>query len=267
LKNSLITAILAVLVAHLLATWHERATELRRMRTQAARMATLLLNEVAGLRVNLLDKYYFITAHWDAVRHAATGTYEASAIDIASLELTGDRLTQTTELSERPIDLFCTALRRIKIMLNEYAEPAAEFTAPAMRGMLALRLYNVCTVEKTLAELEDTLRHEKARLAHLMRPGWRRLFTQPPAAPAAGPASCNVCGLCGAAINRAKFLANEDHHHEDYHLIDKSGALRPADSLLCRAPMLRELAGTEISGNALKGLKENPVAPSKIQAS
>lgn len=262
MKNSLITAILAVLVAHLLATWHERATELRRMRTQAARMATLLLNEVSGLRVNLLDKYYFITAHWDAVRHAATGTYEASAIDVASLEQTGDRLTQTTELSERPIDLFCTALRRIKIMLNEYAEPAAEFTAPAMRGMLALRLYNVCTVEKTLAELEDNLRHEKARLAHLMRPRFRRLFAQAPAAPTAGPAACY---LCGATVNRAKFLANEDHHHEDYHLIDKSGALRPADSLLCRSPMLRELAGVEISSNALKGLKENPVAPSKIQ--
>jgi hypothetical protein len=130
--------------------------------------------------------------------------------------------------------------------------------------MLALRLYNVCTVEKTLAELEDNLRHEKARLAHLMRPRFRRLFAQAPAALTAGPAACY---LCGAAVNRAKFLANEDHHHEDYRLIDKSGALRPADSLVCRAPMLRELAGVEISSNALKGLKENPVAPSKIQAS
>jgi hypothetical protein len=264
LSNSLVTAILGVLVAHLLATWHERATELRRMRTQAARMATLLLNEVSGLRVNLLDKYYFITAHWDAVRHAAIGTYEASAVDVASLEQTSDRLTQMTELSERPIDLFCTALRRIKIMLNEYTEPAAEFAAPAVRGMLALRLYNVCTVEKTLAELEDNLRDEKARLAHLMRPRWRRLLARAPAPRAAGPVSCY---LCGAGVNREKFLANEDHHHEDYHLIDKSGMLRPADSLLCRAAMLRELAGAEISRSALKGLKENPVAPAKIQQS
>jgi hypothetical protein len=50
-------------------------------------------------------------------------------------------------------------------------------------------------------------------------------------------------------------------------LVDKSGALRPQQSLLYHAPLLHELASFEISRNALKGLKENTVASAKIRES
>jgi hypothetical protein len=59
-NNSLVAGILGVLAAHLLSGWREDAAEQNRRRTQASRVASMLLNEVSGLRTNLRGKYFFI---------------------------------------------------------------------------------------------------------------------------------------------------------------------------------------------------------------
>ncbi len=263
LNSSLFAAILGVLLAHLLSTWHEHDAERKRMRSQARRLASLLLNEVTGLRMNLRDKYFFINAHWEELRDSPTGTYEASEVDISTLEHTADQLANVSELSDQPVDLFYTVLRQVKVMLNEYSEAPNEFAAPAVRGMLALRLYNVCMVEKTLAALDHCLRAEQKRLDFLAGPLWRRVWhpVPQPATRVSVP-----CYLCTTEIDPARFVIGEDHHHNDSQLIDNKGCLTQLDQIACQSAIFRLLPGVSVSASALRGLKQLPVSGSRTES-
>jgi hypothetical protein len=262
LNSSLVAGILGVLAAHLLTSRRERSSELRRMRTRAARLTSLLLNDVRGLRANLRDKYFFITTTWEEVRHAASGPYEASPLDLSSLERIADQLTDASELSDEVAELLYSLIRRVKVMLNEYTEAPNHFAAPAVRGMLGLRLHNVCVVEQTLAALEDCLRAEQLRLQVLAHHPWWRGRTK--ADRVARSAAPSECALCGSTADRQAFLVDPALQGEDHRLVDRDGSLRPPERIPCKAPLLREFAALSVSVSALKGLKQVPLAAKAV---